>query len=331
MDTLSTESTSTSDLSAIDSSSSTDSSSSQSTPVVSEANAASADAKPSAEGQPAPYTPSWKFKVKDKEHEIPEFVRPAVTSAEHEKQLKEVFEKAFGLDEVKSARERVREEYKSYRTQTEPVVKTLTQAAQLYNGAMQAYESGNVKGAVFKLEESFKHLGIPDKVLQQYVFQKLQMEELPPDLKADYNRQRELELQYAQMQQQMQEQQSYFQQMAVQTRTQELQQATSRPDVAPIIQAFDQRNGPGSFHQEVIQRGQLYWQTQQVDVPAEQLVQEIINKYGLSAQQAAMSAAPQAVESRSVPVIPSVKGGGVSAVKRKPTSIADIEKEYNSL
>lgn len=309
-----------------------------SAPSTSSAPAASASAStpssepaiiPAAGGDQTPaqsFQPNWKFKVMDKEHEIPEFLRPAITSAEHEKQLKELYEKAYGLDEVKGLREKIRSEYQGYKSQTEPVMKTVQEATKFYQGAIQALEQGNAKGFMFKAEEAFKALGINDKVLQQYVYQKLAMEDLPADQKADYNRQRELELQYAQMQQQMQEQQNYFQQLAVQTRTQELQAATSKPEVAPIIQAFDQRNGPGAFQQEVIQRGQLYWQTQQVDVPAEQLVQEIINKYGLSAQSAAQPQAAQNSHQQQPPVIPIIKGSSGSPAQRNFKSLDDLVK-----
>jgi len=274
--------------------------------------------------QPPAFQPNWKVKVMDKEHEIPEFLRGGVSTPEHEKQLKEMYEKALGLDEVKGSRERVRGEYQQFKQQVEPVMKTVQDASKFYQGAVQALEQGNAKGFTFKAEEAFKALGISDKVLQQYVYQKLAMEDLPADQKADYNRQRELELQYAQMQQQMHEQQNYFQQIQVQTRTQELQSATSKPEVASIVQSFDQRNGPGSFHQEVIQRGQLYWQTQQVDVPAEQLVQEIINKYGLSAQSAAAPEPQQQGNSQQAPVIPIIKGSSGSPAARSFKTAEDL-------
>jgi hypothetical protein len=286
-----------------------------STPITS----ADTSAAPVASEQPA-YTPDYKFKVMDKELEMDEFLRPAIKSKEHEQKLKELYEKAHGLDEVKTSREKAREEYKSYKTQAEPVIRTVQQASNFYQTGVRAYEEGNARGGTFKLEQAFKELGINDKVLQQYVFTKLKMEELPPEQKADYNRQREQDLQFAQMQQQMQEQQSYFQQMAVQTRTQQLQQAISSPEVASIAQSFDQRNGPGSFQNEVIARGQLYWQTRQQDVPADQLVQEIITKYGLSAQQAQ----PQAQAPREVPVIPVVKGNSGSPAGKAFNSTADL-------
>lgn len=297
---------------------------------LSAASTPSGEQIPQTEGQEAPaYQPNYKFKVMDKEHEIDEWLRPAIKSPEHEQKLKEIYEKAFGLDEVKTGREKVREEYKTYRSQVDPTIKTITQASQLYHGGVQALEQGNPRAGVFKMEEAFKQLGINDKVLQQYVFHKLNMEDLPPDRKAEYNEYKRTQLEYERTQAQVAQQQEYIQAMAAQTRTAELHQATSRPEVATIVQAFDQRNGPGSFHDEVIARGQLYWQTRQVDVPAEQLVQEIINKYGLHGSQQA--ATPQAAQSNpqqpgKVPVIPSAKGSSASPAGRGFESLDDVKK-----
>lgn len=275
--------------------------------------------------QQAAYTPDWKFKAFGKEHEIDEWIRPVVKNKEHEQKLKEIYEKAYAIDDIKQSREKAREEYKSYRAQTEPVVQTITQASQLYNSAIKAYEAGNVRKATFQLEEAFKYLGINEKVLQKYVYQKLQNEDMDPRQKDEYNQFRDLELQNAQMQQQMQEQQQYFQQLAVQTRTQELTQATSKPEIASIVSSFDQRNGPGSFHQEVILRGQQYWNMYQKDVSADQLVQEIINKYGLQAPPA-QQAQPQAPTApKEVPVIPIVKGSTGSPAGQQFKSLDDIK------
>jgi hypothetical protein len=289
--------------------------------------AVSGSPNPTADGAETPptvYTPDYKFKAANKEHEIDEWLRPAIKSPEHEKKLKEIYEKAFGIDEIKQGREKAREEYKAYRTQTEPVVQTVTQAAQLYNSAIKAYKDGNSRKATFQLDEAFKHLGIKDEVLQQYVFQKLQAEEMDPREKQHYNHQRELELANAQMQQQMQEQQAYFQQIKVQTRTQELNQATSKPEVASIVQSFDQRNGPDSFKQEVISRGRMYWEMYQQDKPAHELVQEIINKYGLQAPP--QEAPPQAPAApKDVPVIPVIKGNSGSPAGRQFNSLDDIK------
>lgn len=336
METLSTESSSTPTSTAGESSSqsssgststmsaSADSSSSQSSPQ-------SGSSQPTVGGETQPqaeaYMPDWKFKAANKEHEIDEWLRPVVKNKEHEQKLKELYEKAFGLDEVKTTREKIREEYKGYKSQTEPLVQTVTQASQLYQGAIKAYQDGNVRGAVFKLEEAFKHLGINEKVLQNYVFQKLKMDELPADQKAEYNRQRELETQFSQVQEQMQHWQSQAQQMAVSQRQFELQQATSKPEVASVVSSFDQRNGPGSFQNEVILRGKMYWDMYQQDMPAEQLVQEVITKYGLQAPQAP-AAPPQAQQTsapRDVPVIPTVKGGSGSPAAKSFQSLDDIK------
>lgn len=286
-----------------------------SAPVQAETSSASepAAASPAAMTQAeqiAQYTPNFKFTAADKEHEIDEWVRPVIKDAETEKKIKELYSKAYGMEEVKAVREKMKQEYYNYKSQAEPLIKTVSEAHKFYTSGKQSLADGNINGYVHKTGEAFKQLGITDEDLKKYVFHKLNIEELPQDRKQEYNRFNELELQNQQLQQQTQEQQRYVQQLAVQARTADLNQATSKSDIAPIVQAFDQRNGAGSFNAEVIQRGQLYWQTQGIDVPAEKLVQEIITKYGLTP-----SVAPQAtaqVQPQTVPTIPVIKGGSSS-------------------
>lgn len=293
---------------------STSTASESTAPVQAEstASAESSSAAPAMtqEQQIAQYTPNFKFTAANEEREIDEWIRPVIKDAETEKKIKELYSKAYGMEEVKNVREKMKQEYYNYKSQAEPLIKTVSEAHRFYTAGKQSLSDGNINGYVHKTGEAFKQLGISDEDLKKYVFHKLNLEELPQDRKQEYNRFNELELQNQQLQQQTQEQQRYLQQVAVQAKTAELNQATAKPEVASIIQAFDQRNGAGSFKAEVIQRGQLYWQTQGVDKSSEELVQEIITKYGLSqpvAPQATTQAQPQAV-----PTIPVVKGGSSS-------------------
>lgn len=277
---------------------------------------ASSEAAPEA----TEYKPDYKVKAYQKEFEIDEWMKPFVNK-DTEKNIKALYGKAKAFDFIKGFREQDQNEFKAYKSQTEPVVKTINESAKLYQSAIASFQEGNTRSAVFKMEEAFKNLGISDNVLKQYVLHKLNIDELPPETKADVFKQRDLERQNALLQQQMQESNNHFQQIAVQTRMAELNQATSKPEVASIIQAFDQRNGQGAFQSEVIQRGQLYWQTHQQDVPAETLVQEIIKKYGLHAPTQQQVARPS-----EVPVIPVVKGGSGSPVGKSFNSIDDLKK-----
>lgn len=272
------------------------------------------------------YTPNYKFKVMDREMEIPEKWRAIVKDADTEKEARELFEKAYGLDEVKKSRDSVREEYKTYKSNTEPNVRMLTQAAQLYSQGKEALEGGNARAGVFKLTEAFKVLGVPKQVLQRYILEDLKLDELPPEQKASYNRAHELEQQNQMFQQQLEQMKSETQNFRVQQRTAELNQVISRPDISPIVQAFDQRNGQGSFYNEVVLRGNMYFSTYQKDPSAEQVVSEIIKQYGLQAPAPAAPTQPQVAQNGSVPVIPAVKGGTQSPVGKNFKSIEDIKK-----
>lgn len=312
------EATTTESSSAPVTTSSSQSSSSSSAPVITEASAAPV------------YTPNYKFKVMDKEMEIPEKFRAIIKDADTEKEAREIFEKAYGLDKVKESRDGIRGEYTKYKEQTEPTVRAIGQASQLYQQSQAALESGNTRAAVFKGLEAFKTLGVSKTYLQKLVFEDLKLEELPPEQKASYNREHELEKQTQMLAQEREQMQSEFQNYRVQQRTSELQQVISRPDIASLVQAFDSRNGQGSFYNEVVLRGQWYAQTYQKDMAPDQVVSEIIQKYGLQAQ---ASPTPQAVAptqaiapKQDVPVIPAIKGGTQSPAGRAIRSVDDIKK-----
>lgn len=270
------------------------------------------------------YTPNFKFKVMDKELEIPEKYRQLVKDATTEKEVKEIFEKAHGLDEVKKSRDTVREELKSFKSQAEPIVNIVKQASPLYQQAIQAFEEGNQVAGVHKMTEAFKLLGISKKSLQQYIYADFKMEELPPEQKASYNRERELERQLQEREQRLAATEATYKQTAVQQRQFELNQALSTPDIASIAQSFDQRNGPGSFQNEIIHRGAFYAQQFGKDVSANEIIKEIIAKYNLQAPQATTQS--QVVQHQTVPVIPAVKGGTQSPAGRSFKSLEDIKK-----
>src|SRR5688572_23823320 len=51
------------------------------------------------------YTPNFKFKVLDKEHEIEERFRKLIKDADSEKMIRELHEKSFGIEAIKSQRD----------------------------------------------------------------------------------------------------------------------------------------------------------------------------------------------------------------------------------
>ncbi|MNJ94802.1 hypothetical protein D3C87_125050 [compost metagenome] len=274
------------------------------------------------------YTPNYKFKVMDKDHEIPESFRGIIKDATTEKQVRELYEKAYGLEHVKTDRDAARNQFKEYRTQADPIVHTYQTAASSYNRAMQAMETGNMKGAITHLQDAFGALKVPDKVLKQYVYGLLEMEDLPPAQKEDYNRSRELERQAYTQQQQLEQYQSQLQTLSVQHRSAELNQALSKPDVAAFVQSFDQRNGEGSFYNEVVMRGQYYANARGEDRSADAIVTELLTRFGHQAPQAQVQTHTPASAHTPPPVIPAIRGGsgGPSVVTKKVNSVAGLKK-----
>jgi hypothetical protein len=59
---------------------------------------------------PNAYKPNFKFKALGKEMEIDKFLHDAIKDAESEKKIRELYEKAHGLDYIKPMRDRLQEE-----------------------------------------------------------------------------------------------------------------------------------------------------------------------------------------------------------------------------
>lgn len=263
--------------------------------------------------QVSAYQANYRFKVMDKEHEIPEPFRPVIKDAETEKMAREIFEKAYGLDHVKSERARLQEEYKKYRSEHEPYFNYMKTLEDLYHKK--------------DLNQFFTKLSIPKNEIYKWAIQQAQLEELPPEQKQVYTEREELQRQQYLQEQQFQQVQQQLQTLQVQQRSAELQSVLSKPEVQSIVQSFDQRNGQNSFWDAVVERGQMYYYMHGKDVPAEQLVQEIIQKFGLSAPQ--MQSQPQVQTPKAppqVPVIPNTGSGNASPAQRAVKSLDDLRR-----
>ncbi len=300
----------------------------ESTPSPTPAVESSGGGEPQEAVQPPPYQPNFKFVAGKKEMEIPEKWRSFIKDAETEKEAKEIFEKAHGIDFVKSERAKVQEEYKSYKSQTEPLV-----------GIAQQLEYHRKQG---DLTSYFSTLGLNKQDVWKWALQQAEIEGLPKEQKQVYDQHREAQTRAYQLEQQLEQERGQRLQNQLQQRNADLEGALSTPDVASFVQAFDQRNGEGSFKEELIARGQMYWHTRQIDVAPGQLVKEILTKYGVGQQsqmqpsmnqpqvgQQAPMQAQQSSAPKQVPVIPNTGSGHVSPAARKPQTIEDFKKIYD--
>jgi hypothetical protein len=268
--------------------------------------------------QPA-YEPNYKLKVMDQEKEIPEKFRQLMQDAETEKEVREIFEKAYGLEFAKPKHEALQQTFAKVQSEHNYLLGSI-------QDLREAYTRGD-------LDTFFQKLQIPKERILQYALDKVNYEQLPPDQKQLLDSRRNAEIQAMQLQKQNQTLQQQIQTQTVQARQYALESELAGPELKSMVDSFDQRFGrPGAFRNEVINRGQLAWFQSQgkVDLTPRQAVQEVIRLYGLDQQQAAAAPVtpPESGGARPrVSTIPNVGSGrSASPLKQKPRSIEDLKK-----
>jgi hypothetical protein len=260
------------------------------------------------------YQPDYKFTASDKEHEIPEMYRALIKDKETEKQIKDVFSKAYGLDGYKQKHHGLRDEYGQYKQQVAPVMK-IAQELDYY------YKKGD-------LGSYFKTLGFDDKQIMQYALEKAQQLELSPEQKRVYDEREAANRQQYMLETQFRQTQERLDSMMIQQRDVELKTVLSKPEVQSFAQAFDRRNGPNAFYNECIQWGQAKFAITGQDLSADQVALEIIKKFDSPMPQP-MQAMPQTNQLRSpaeVPVIPNTGSGSTSPAARAFKSLDELKK-----
>lgn len=283
------------------------------------------------------YTPNFKFKFLDadgktrKELEIDEWARTAIKDADSEKKVREIFEKAYGLDYTKASRDKFKTEAETHRTENLETKRALN----VLSGYVQNDD----------MDSFFESLQIPEEKVLKYALNRIQYRDLPPEKRAEYDQSRGTARKAALLEEQYNNLQQEFQQTQVQTRKQEFNRVFQDSKVLDTAQAYDQRMGrPGAFHDEVVKRGQLYWHLYKQDIPAEQAVNEVMQMVGMPVA-APQPAAQLAMEQPNVtnqvvptdasqtashapekkPVIPNIQGRGTSPAKKLPRSIKDLK------
>lgn len=286
------------------------------------------DVAPPVDGTPAApvFAPNFKFKVLDKEHEIPEFLRGAVKDATTEKQLKELHEKAFGLDIVKP-------KYQETKKQLDQVRGTLEKQSTELSRLGQLLEKND-------LDSFFKALKISEEQVLRYALERVQYRELPLEQRLQVDAQMQERQRLGQLEQQTQTYEQQYYAEATRNKALQLDYSLEKPEVKSIADAFDTRLGtPGAFRAEVIKRGQLAFHTTGQDIPVDQAMKEVLALAGgvlpSGGNPAAQTQAPAAAQGSPAPVqppiIPNVSGRGASPAKRAITSIADLRERARAL
>ena len=292
------------------------------------------------------FTPNFKFKYVSAdgakhEEDLPELIRPIIKDAESEKMVRDIFEKAKGLDYFKDKHEKLSTKHATVERNLNDVVGAIQELRELYQGG--------------DLDAFFDRLKIPTERVLQYALDKVTYSELPPEQRqvldsrlAAQRRARELERQN----------QNFAQQnlsAATHVKGVQLDSCLARPDIQAVAQAFESAPGRklGDFRKAVCEHGEYVWfkSNGQQDLSPEEAIQQVIARFGVQIPTSANSGVPPAPQASqptqvsattpqssgtqtpapqphrpNVPVIPNVAGRSVSPTKQQPRSIDDLRK-----
>lgn len=277
-----------------------------------------------------PYNPNYKFKVLDKEMEFDEFVRGSIKDADTEKKIRELYEKAYGLDSIKPKHEALKEKVNNHYSKIESEHTSLTNTINLLDKMLQQGDIDNFLSA----------LEIPEETFLKWAVKKAQLMELTPDKREEYNRSVAERNRLYQLEQQNQAFQEQFFESQVQARTTQLDNELFKPEVAQVAASFDARAGrQGAFREEVIKRGQFAWTMYQKDIPVEQAVKEVMLLVGNTIPQQQQASVNGVAQSSGQPqvvppkpnVIPNIQGQASTPVKKKFKSLDEMKQYANSL
>lgn len=287
------------------------------TPVATPEASAPASATPEA-AAPA-YSPNFKFKVADfepgksqKELEFDEFLRPAIKDAETEKKVRELYEKAHGIDAIKQDRGKIQDEYKQVKAQHAEMQNSMKELVALRDNDFDGF----IAAAGIK----------PEKILE-WVQKKLSYQNMTPEQRAEHDYQTQLRQKSFHQEKEFSQQQIQYQQQITQLWDMHVDNAISRQEVKSVADSYNEREGnPEAFKDLVYMIGQ-HGSANGKDMPVEQAIKRalsIVGTQGHAAPIQGQAGTPPAPKPATIPNIGSGKGS--SPVSKQIRSLEDLEQ-----
>lgn len=255
------------------------------------------------------YTPNFKYKVHGQEKEFDDWVRAAIKDQETEKKARELFTRSDGIEHIKQDREALSEENIGLKSELGEFHQSIEELRHFVRND--------------DLTSAWEKLGIAKEQVLRWALKEVQMAE-NPQLREQNEAQRRANLEMYQNRISSQTMAEQYDRAAGDLRQRELDFTMSRPEIQSIAESYDSRIGrSGAFVNEVINRGKFHWIANKVDMPVDQVIQEVIQIYGLGQAQGSNGTLPQGANgvvqgSRNKPVLPSIPSSGQSVVKKAP-------------
>ncbi len=294
-------------------------------------------ATPGDEGKPPEFKPDYKFKASGKEQEVPELFRSLIKDEKTDKEVKSLLSKAYGADALIEKNKKLDGSNSTLSSENANIKSSIDGLRQIYMDAVKHPSQG---GNILKMDQFFERLQIPENTILQWAVAKVQLQEMPPEQRNAIVAQMDAEKKAVALTMEQSQLQGQNQDTVRRLKQLELDQLLGRPDMQTVASDFDKRVGKtGSFRDAIIRTGELAWFRQNVDLPPDQAVKQVIEAYGITLPDPNAAApsqvavvAPGAGQTRPVvqrtdKVIPNVQGkGSQSPLKDKPRSIEDIKK-----
>lgn len=277
---------------------------------------------PAVEEKPA-FQPEFKFKAGGKEFEIPEKFRALITDATSQKEVVEIMEKAYGLDDLKPRHIKQKEQLEYL---TKDVLPSYQKQDKLINELAKLHDTHD-------FDSLFERLGTNEQKLQEWMYKKLS---LTPEQKELYNQNRELQ---KQLYERETENQTLSQTAEAAKREIEQEQeqkilatldyTVNNGESKDVAKAFDAMNGEGAFKNKVIQYAAFIEQTEKKNLSIEDAIKGFIkfsNFQPATAQpvQSGSQAAP-----KEKPTLPVTAAKSYSPSSQSVTSIKQLRAKAN--
>jgi hypothetical protein len=275
------------------------------------------------EKQQQEYVPNFKFTAANKEYEIDEFIRPVIKDPETEKKVKALYEKAYGLDLVKSHRDELKQKYQELKQEYEPIKNDIITASRFI-------KNGDIMGLM-------EFLGIPKEMVFKAVKAEIDYLQMPPEQRQYVDAQRqaqqrayELEMGNYELQRQVEEKQ-------VESLDYQFKMAMSLPEVQQVASYYNSLPGKqqGDFEQAVLKHGSALYYLHGKLLPPLEVIKDFINYIGYSPDRTQQTTVVQPNENQpkqtvvvkpEKPTITPVKSKSSTPVKSKIRSIEDLKK-----
>ena len=273
------------------------------------------------------FNPTFGYKIKDEEREIPEEFRDFIKDQETQDRFIDLFTRADGLETVKESRQKLQEQFDS---QVEKY-NTLNKAMGVFENMSSTKDvKGLLDAASFSTEDVLNSLDEETKL--KHVMELLKRQE-SPEAQREYERARAVEQENLKLKSQLNTQTIQADNSKMEAEKLEFETTMAKPEVQKWQGELDGRAGDGEFIRAVAEVGMAYFAQHGEDMTMEAAVNIVKNRYGLGQPAVEPAPAKKEVPTRIVKKVattssmPDLESTGDSPVDRGINSIEDIIAE----